>query len=261
MEFRFEEVPSREISITENSEPTLTYCYGESVTQPYYHPIYAPNGQVVTKGAEDKHLPGLCFSIGSTKGDSETRLKLQRKATNLEWETLKEYVQFVNITKFQANSHEIINTCKTRVLPRQNNVQIIDINIDLQALSNSTTFDNIGLGYYAAEMEHRKAANSDGRIGEMEVNEKESAWGTLCGIVGNTAVGLAIIPHPENGQTHFLAEDAYLGFLFAQSQPFSLDINTNQTLKYRVIVYAGDLFTVDISDYYHKYTNCMSEIQ
>jgi len=253
MEFRLEEVPGKELSISENGEPTLTYCYGESITQPHYHPINAPNGQVMTIGIGNKHLPGLCFSIGSVKDESGKQIELQKKTTNLEWETLKEYVQFVSITEFQENSHKIIKNCETIVLPQQNNIQVIDINIDLHAPSNPITFDNIGLGYYAAEMEHRKAANSDGRIGEMEVNEKESAWGTLCGIIGNTSIGLAIIPHPENGQTIFLAEDAYLGYLCAQSQPFTLETKAIRTTKFRVIVYVGDLFTIDISDYYKKY--------
>lgn len=261
MEFRFEEVPGKELSITENDKPALTYCFGESVAQPYYHPIYAPNGQVVTNGTGDKHLPGLCFSIGSVKDDRGKTIKFQRNTSHIEWETSQNHVQFVSITNFQANSHEVKKTCKTIVIPSQNNVQIIDINIDMFAKSNPIVFeDNIGLGYYAREMEHRKVANSEGRIGEMEVNEKESAWGTLGGIVDNTAVGLAIIPHPNNGQTHFFAEDAYLGYLLAQSHTFTIDTKTIRTLKYRVIIYIGDLFTFDLSNYYNNYIRCQSVI-
>ncbi len=261
MEFRFEEVPGKELSITENSELTLTYCYSESVTHPYFHPVYAPNGQVLTNGTEDKHLPGLCFSIGSVKDKSGKPILLQRKTTNLEWETSEEYVNFVSVTNFKANSHEIIKTCKTTVLPRQDNLQIIDINLNWHISSNFLIFDNVRLGYNAAEMEHRKTADSNGRIGEMEVNEKESEWGTLCGILGNTAVGLAILPHPDNGETHFLAEDAYLGYLCALSQPFTLDTRTTRTLKYRVIIYVGDLFTTDISEYYQDYIKCDGDTQ
>ena len=102
-------------------------------------------------------------------------------------------------------------------------------------------------------MEHRKAADSSGRIGESEVNGQEAEWVTLCGIVSNTAVGVAILSHPDNGQTLFRAEDAYLGYLLAQTQPFSLNANATRTLKYRVLIYIGDLFTVDISNYYQNY--------
>lgn len=261
MEFRFEEVPGKELSITENGEPTLTYCYSESVTYPYFHPIYAPNGQVLTNGIEDKHLPGLCFSIGSVKDKSGKSIQLQRKTTNLECEKSEEYVNFVSITNFQANSHEVIKNCKTTVLPRQDNSQIIDININLHITSNSIAFDNVRLGYNAAEMEHRKTVDSNGRIGELEVNEQKAEWGTLCGILDNSAVGLAILPHPDNGITHFLAEDAYLGYLCTQSQMFTLDKKKTQTLKYRVIIYVGDLFTTDISEYYQDYTSCDGDTQ
>ncbi len=261
MEFRFEEVPGKELSITEKGEPTLTYCFGESVTHPYFHPIYAPNGHVLTNGTEDKHLPGLCFSIESVKDKSGKSVQLQRKTTNLECEKSEEYANFVSITNFQANSYEVIKNCKTRVLPRRDNLQIVDININLHITSNSIAFDNVRLGYNAAEMEHRKTADSNGRIGELEVNEKESEWGTLCGILGNTAVGLAILPHPDNGETHFLAEDAYLGYLCALSQPFTLDTNTTRTLKYRMIIYVGDLFTTDISECYQDYIRCDGDTQ
>ena len=124
----------------------------------------------------------------------------------------------------------------------------------LQTYTRPITFvDDLGLGYYAAEMEHRKTANSDGRLGETEVNQQPSQWATLCGIISNTTVGLAILPHPTNGQTFFLAEDIYQGYLLARTPHFTLNANTKQTLKYRVVIYVGDLFTIDLSEYYDNY--------
>ena len=131
---------------------------------------------------------------------------------------------------------------------------MLDLTVILHASANLIAFKGeIGLGYHAVEMEHRKAANASGKIGESEVNGQESEWATLCGIAGDTAIGVAILPHPTNGQTVFLAEDAYQGFLFAQTALFSLNANEKQELNYRILIYLGDLFTFDVWDYYQNY--------
>ena len=188
--------------------------------------------------------------------DSGKPIQLLRNIPTIDWETAGQYVKFDSKTTWQASEYQLIETCKTFVHTRQSDVQILDIIVRLHALPNSIAFQgNIGLGYYAAEMEHRKTADSKDRIGESEVNGQESEWGTLCGIVGNTAVGIAILPHPANGKTLFIAEDVSIGYLLAQTQPFTLGPNKMLTLKYRVLIYVGDLFTIDLSESYQKYTS------
>ena len=261
MAFMLDEVAGKEVSITEEGELVLTYCYGESVSRSYFHPIYAPNGQVVTEGigeTEQRHLPGICFSFGTVKGENGNSIPLHRSVPKLHQEisksSVEEPVEFVSKTTWKDSNLVLIETCYTTVHPLQNDVRILDLKVVLHAPYNLVEFiDDFGLGYYAVEMEHRKAADSNGRIGESEVNGQESEWGTLCGITANTAIGVAILSHPENGKTRFLAEDAHLGFLFAQTPRFILDANATRTLKYRVVIYIGDLFTIDISDYYQNY--------
>ncbi len=262
MAFMLDEVAGKEISITEEGELVLTYCYGESVSRSYFHPIYAPNGQVVTEGigeTEQRHLPGICFSFGTVKDENGNPIPLHRSVPKLDRETSKssateELAKFVCETTWEDSNPVLIETFKATVHPLQNDVRILDLKVVLHTPSNPVEFiDDFGLGYYAVEMEYRKAADSNGRIGESEVNGQESEWGTLCGITANTAIGVAILSHPENGKTRFLAEDAYLGFLFTQTPRFILDANATRTLKYRVVIYIGDLFTIDISDYYQNY--------
>ena len=50
MEYMLEEVSGKKVNITEKGEPVLTYCYDESAGYSHFHPIYAPNGQIVTEG-------------------------------------------------------------------------------------------------------------------------------------------------------------------------------------------------------------------
>ena len=138
--------------------------------------------------------------------------------------------------------------------PIQSDVRILDLTILLHGASQPISFqDKVGLSYCAVEMEHRKVANANGKIGESEVNEQESAWATLCGINAEDTIGVAILPHTENGQTLFHAKDAYQGFLSAQTAPFSLNTNEKRKFNYRVLIYLGDLFTFDVQNYYEKY--------
>ena len=259
MIFMLDEVSGKQVTVTEKGEVVLTYCYGESVSCSHFHPLYAPDGQVVTEETEKRHPPGMCFTLGTVNDDNVKPIKLQRSNPAFDRETFRssateESVKFVSETTWEAANPVLTEKRKVTIYPLHNDVRILDLKVILRAASNPITFEGeIGLGYHAVEMEHRKAANAGGKIGESEVNGRESEWATLCGINSNAAIGVAILPHPKNGQTVFLAEDAYQGFLFAQTVPFTLNVNEKRELNYRVLIYLGDLFTFDVSDYYEKY--------
>ena len=246
------EFNEKELSITEDGAPILTCYHGDMARPPYLHPLYAPNGQVVTDDTTigHQHPPGICFTRGTVSGAQLDHDEITR-------DTKADSARFSVVTTWK-NSEEplLMETCAVKVYPRQTEVQALDIEISLQALRDSLEFtDNIGLGYLAVEMEYRKAADADGRIGESEVNGKASTWGTLCGLTAaeQEAVGVAIFLHPTNGETTFLAEDASFGFLFAQATPFTVNADETHTLKYRVLAYTGDLFTFDMWGYYQNY--------
>jgi hypothetical protein len=221
--------------------------------------LYAPNEETITEGYAENNPSGLCFSLGTVLDATNEKVELKRNITTLESEISESDVSGVCVnligkTQWKCSNIEILEICRTTVHSLTNNLRDIDITIEIHADTHPITFmDNIGLGYSAVEMEHRKTANADGRIGELEVDQQSSKWATLCGILANTAVGLAILPHPSNGKTSFLVEDTYHGYLFAQTPQFTLDVNTTQTLKYRVLIYVGDLFTIDLDEYYENY--------
>ncbi len=249
------EFNEKELSITEDSAPILTCHHGGDVARPpYLHPFYAPNGQVVTDDTNigHRHPPGICFTHGTVNGAELHHDEMTR-------DTEASSAGFSIVTTWKNSAEPfLIETCKTEVHPRQTEVQILDIVLSLHAPSHPLEFTgDVGLSYLAVEMEYRKAANADGRIGESEVNGNTSVWGTLCGLTAaeQAAVGVAIFPHPSNGDTMFLAEDASFGFLFAQAAPFRINADTTRTLKYRVLAYTGDLFTVDLWGYHQAYTN------
>ena len=249
------QVTEKEISITEDGTPILTCCYSDLERPTYFHPLYAPNGQVVTEGEETRaqYPPGISFTLGTANGEPLNQQPLTRQRMPSTGETSEE---FTIVTTWRAQEPLLIETFTAQVQPRQTEAQVLDIEISLHAPTTSLEIaGNTGIGYYAVEMEYRRAMNADGRIGESEINGHTSVWGTLCGITATeqAGVGVAILPHPENEETTFFAEDASFGFLFAQAAPFTVDTGTTHTLRYRVLAYIGDLFTVDVWQYHQDY--------
>ena len=249
------QINNNKLSITEDGAPVLTYCYGDSESLPYFHPLYAPNGQVVTEGeyTQGEYPPGICFTLGTVNGEQLDWNTLTRERDPSSGEASEE---LTIVTTWNALEPMLIETCTTDVHTPQAEVQVLDIAVSLYAPTTSLEFSgNIGLGCHTAEMEYRKAADANGRIGESEVNGNRSVWGTLSGITTaeQSSVGVVIFPHPTNGETTFLAEDVSFGYLFAQAVPFKVNVGLTRTLKYRVIAYIGDLFTVDVWKYHQDY--------
>ncbi len=259
MIFVVDEAPNKEITLSENGNLVLTYHYSKTVSHPYMHPIWTSNGQIITEGFQEnkqRHLPGLCFSVDEFRNENGNESPIKQKGTTLDREIIRKsessnVFRIVSETTYQVSNAVLINTLQIDVPPIRNDVRILDMKVVLQALSKPIELvGDIGLSYYAVEMEHRKTANADAKIGEAEVNRTESKWGTLCGIVDNTAIGVAICPHPANGPTRFIAEDLYQGFLFAKTPSLIIDPHENRELIYRVLIYQGDLFTFDVGEYY-----------
>ena len=65
------QINKSKLSITKDDAPVLTYCYGDPESPPYFHPLYAPDGQVVTEGdyTQGQYPPGICFTLGTVNGE------------------------------------------------------------------------------------------------------------------------------------------------------------------------------------------------
>lgn len=259
MTFVVDEATNEEITLSENGNPVLTYHYSNTVSHPYMHPIYTSNGQIITEGLQEirqRHLPGLCFSVGEVKNDNGNASPIKQKVTNIDKKIIRkpnssDAFRIVSETTYQVSDAGLKNSYQVDIQPIRDNVRILDMKVELQSLSKPIELvGDTGLSYFAVEMEHRKIANADGKIGEAEVNRTESKWGTLCGIVDNTAIGLVICPHPANGPTQFIAEDIYQGFLLAKTPSLTINPQENRVLRYRVLIYLGDLFTFDVGEHY-----------
>ncbi len=261
MEFMLDMDPGSTVSITEDGESILTYHYGESVWHPYFHPVYAPNGELMTneiEGTEQKYPSGLSFSFRTVLNIKRNPVKLT-KITDLINQTpseIEDVVEFTNSVIWESSELKLLQTNNIYLYPLQDGVRIIDLSVEMSTNSDTLLFeDGLGLSYNAVDMEHRKVADSEGRIGESEVNGKEADWGTLCGIINDTPVGSAILPDNSNGKTVFHSVDTQRGYLSAQYSPLTLNPDVKQAFNFRFLVYLGDLFTFDVQKHFTKYMN------
>lgn len=300
MKFRLYEVPKKELAITEEGKPIFTYHYGGTTSPPYFHPVYAPNGEVVTADGDvgQQYPQGFCFTWGTLKASSEDSAE-EYKA----WLYRRDIVtpkptpecstfHLLSMWKLPATSKHLVPPADVAQLgslalvflelftvtvyplqetdPRHSDavsienfsqsgnknpgVRVFDVNVSILGAKVNLTLDgSTGLSYHAADMEYPKAVDAEGRIGVAEVNGTAAKWCALGGIVANDPIGIAIIPHPANGETRFVAEDTGRGFLKVQTPPLTLEADESLALQYRVLVYVGDLFTVDVLEYYQDY--------
>ncbi|MBI1924085.1 PmoA family protein [Candidatus Poribacteria bacterium] len=275
------EVPGSTLSLADGNNPILTYHYGPELYKPYFHPIHAPNGQIVTDDAPEDHVHhrGLCFTWGNVNGinywaeincDEAVRGRIvhrefREKAVNAEM------ARFVIVNDWVApdGAKPIEEISTVTVYPPQvedsrdgGDHQTIDFGFELHAQSVDVVMGTPpayhGLCYRAAEMEYRKIINSDSHIGEREAKGKPAQWCELGGVLGDEPVGVAIFDHPSNLRhpTRFYALDENFGFIstsFAYDEPYTIPAGEVLTLKHRVLIHLGDVFTFDLWKCYEEY--------
>ncbi|MCG9126652.1 PmoA family protein [Candidatus Poribacteria bacterium] len=256
--------PESTVSITDQGVSVFTYNYGDSLFYPYFHPVYASNGELMTHKVEDseqKYSSGLCFSLGTVLDVNKNLVEFTKftssiDRTHTDLSNVKDILEFTDTIVWQAKEVNLFQTSNINIYPLQDDVRIIDLSFEISTDSETLSFDNgLGLNYNAVEMEHRKSVDSEGRIGEAEVNGKEAEWGAFSGITNDTAVGCAIIPDSSNGKTIFYSLDTQRGYISAQYSPLTLNPDEIQEFKFRLLVYLGDLFTFDVQEHYKQYNN------
>jgi len=274
MALKLDEVSGSELSITDGEAPILTYCYGRDLHKPYFHPIYTPNELIVTDDIPEDYPyhHGLCFGWENVNGinyweetncDESARGRIvhrefREKAVNLD------IAHFTVINDWVApdNSKPIEETCHIAIHQPQADQQSIDLQFNLHAQSADVVIgvssESQGLCYRGAEMEYRKVTNSDSCIGQSEVSGKTAKWCSLNGILSDEAVGVAVFDHPSNLRhpNHFFALDEAFGFIsasFTYDEPHVIPAGETLMLKYRVLIYLGDVFTFDLWACYEEY--------
>jgi hypothetical protein len=268
------DISESELSIADGETPILTYHYGQTLYKPYFHPVHAPGGQVVTEDAPEDHVHhrGLCFAWGDVNGvnywaetncEAAVRGRIQHREFR-EKTVNADRVSLVVVNDWIApdGTKPVEETAYITVYQPQPEGQAIDFEFQLRAQSTDVVMGTPpayhGLCYRAVDLEYRKVINSESRIGESEVKGASAKWCTLNGILADEPVGIAIFDHPSNLRypTRFFATDGAFGFIsasFAYDASYTIPAGETLGLKYRVHLYCGDLFTLDLWACYEEY--------
>ncbi|MCZ6676566.1 MAG: PmoA family protein [Candidatus Poribacteria bacterium] len=269
------EISGSTLSLADGDNPILTYHYGPDLYKPYFHPVYAPNRQIVTADSPEdhRHHRGLCFAWGNVNGinywaevncDEAVRGRIVHREFR-EKNVSADLARFVVVNDWVApdGTKPIEAVCHITVHQPHLDMHVIDFCFELQARSTDVIMGTPpayhGLCYRAAEMEYRRIINSNSRIGELEAQGKPAQWCQLGGVLGEEPVGVAIFDHPSNLRhpTQFFALDETFGFIstsFAYDEPYTLPSCEVLALKYRVLIHLGDLFTFDLWKHYEEYS-------
>ena len=269
-----EERSGSELSIMDGESPVLTYHHGGELHKPYFHPIYTPNGSIVTDDApgDCPYHHGLCFAWEDVDGvnycretdcdESERGRIVHQEFRDKVANGHSAHVRIVNDWVAPNDSKSIEEICRIKVHQPQEDRQLIDLEYNFCAQSRDVSIgvspESQGLCFRGTEMEYRKVTNSEYSIGQSEVSGKAAKWCSLNGVLSDEAVGVAIFDHPSNlgHPTPFLALDDSIGFVattFAFAKPHTIAAGETLSLQYRIVVYLGDLFTFDLWTCYDEY--------
>ncbi len=269
-----EERSGSELSIMDGESPVLTYHHGGELHKPYFHPIYTPNGSIVTDDApgDCPYHHGLCFAWEDVDGvnycretdcdESERGRIVHREFRDKVANGHSANFTVVNDWVDPNDYKSIEEICRIRVYQPQEDRQLIDLQFCFSAQSRDVSIgvspESQGLCFRGTEMEYRKVTNSEYSIGQSEVSGKAAKWCSLNGVLSDEAVGVAIFDHPSNlgHPTPFLALDDSIGFVattFAFTKPHIIAAGETLSLSYRIVVYLGDLFTFDLWTCYDEY--------
>ena len=148
-------------------------------------------------------------------------------------------------------------------------IRQIDFEITLETLTDVVVLKNNHSLFAArviADISVRNGGvmiNAEGNQGEAATFGKPSAWIDFHGRRGNTVEGIAILQHPSNIGYPFPWFTRDYGFFSPtpfywppdNTDRFSFRKGDKTTLRYRVLIHAGDHKTADIAGQFEKYRN------
>lgn len=252
----------------------LRYNYNPKLYKTYFHPIYAPDGQIVTADSppDEVHHRGLCVSWGNVNEINfwaeevygpEVRGRItHKKFTDVEKK--EDFVEFTEKCDWLApgNKKFLDETRCVKIYAPQPKVRILDISFLLSAVDVDIIMGTPpayhGLCYRASNMQHRRITNSEGNVGEETAKGKRARWADLSGILDGKAVGVTIFDNPSNPRfpTKFFTLDRSFGFIstsFSYDEAYIIKAGDSLKLTHRVLVHSGDASSFDIEGEYKKY--------
>ncbi len=217
-----------EISVQIDGKPFTTLYYGLGAPKPYFHPLRAASGTIVTRHfpmedvegerQDHPHHRGLWFTHGEVNGDdfwaNEPGRTVPPMGTITTAEVRTEGDRIIGSFVWKdRDGKPIIREERTMRFHTGGSNRVIDFDLRVTALAQEVHFGDTKEGTFAIrlatplEEPHSRATGikrtgtitaANGKTGEKTVWGKRSPWMDYSGEIAGEKLGVAIFDHPSN---------------------------------------------------------------
>jgi hypothetical protein len=251
------------------------YKFAPSQKYPYFWPVNGPvSGQSITTESSQPYPHHHSLFFGCDRVNSDNYWQEENKYGQIvsqgpkivEAKGLR--VVFTDVCYWQQPESKpiILDTRRIVITAPNRNLRLIDFEISLQPLTD-IQIQKTNHSLFSARVVPELSVNSGGTIvnAEGKIREKgtwgvASPWCDYTGTRSSITEGIAILQHPNNRwfPSKWFTRD--YGFFsptpmnwLEDDQPFKLAKDEILTLRYRVVIHAGDVKTANIEGLFKKY--------
>ncbi|MCB0732220.1 MAG: PmoA family protein [Ignavibacteriae bacterium] len=252
-----------------------SYRFGDGQKYPYFYPVNGPEtGLSITTESSlpYPHHRSLWFGCDRVNGGNywqegnERGQIISKGAQIVENDSTKILIKDECVWK-QPDQDPIISDERNIIITApSDSIRIIDFKISLLALTDLTILKT-NHSLFSARMEENLSVkkggtlvNAEGKIGEKNTAEIQSAWCDYYGERFGIVEGLSIFDSPKNVwfPSKWFTRD--YGFFSPTNlnwinEDIQIDKGANIEFQYRVIVHSGDTETAKIKEHFTEWTS------
>jgi hypothetical protein len=278
--------PEGRLEFSQNGEPVTVYHYGGNLIRPFFHPVYGPGGERMTRdwpieerSGEDRdhsHHTSFWIAHGDVNGSDHWGEKGAGKQVHEGFEWVgggAVFGGFIERLRWDSAAGDtLLSERRTvRIWNTPLSLRLIDVEVMFTASEGNVIFGDTKEGglcslRVAEDLKEARGGtilNAQGSVGEAECWGKRSAWVDCFGGLNGKQVGLAIMDHPLNplhptywhvrAYGLFTANPFGLSYYkssYEKNGDWSLPSGEAATFRYRVVLHAGDTAESGIRDRY-----------
>lgn len=262
------------IDVTIGNRFFTSYITSIEEKYPFFFPVNGPvtGGSVTSmRNGEYPHHSSLFFGCDRVNGGNYWQEGLERGQIISKGAKIVEQGARVVITDecvWQRpgaespirDTRKIIITAPSKVLWQIDFEVTVETLMDVEILKTNHSLFSARTAYDISVKNGGVMINAEGERGEKATFGKPSAWMDFYGKRADTVEGIAILQHPSNMDypaPWFTRDYGFISPTLLYWPPNEVDVRLSKgekiTLRYRVLVHAGDHLTADIAGQFEQY--------
>ena len=275
------------LTVLEGSAQVLTYRFGdqlegslqpEQVRSCYIHPLYSPDGQVLTDDfiADHPHHHGVFWTwpiVRTRDQTTQTWHPANLRQHFVRWldrdtKSSPAVLSVENAWKLDGQDIVALERVTLNIHPAADNSRKIDVELYIQALGGPLELQGAqdagkgygGLSIRGAPMFTGAFVTSDKGPLKEDINNAEFLWTDLS--TNQRGLSIFVAPDHPHFPTKWITRNSYAGFLnvsWPGLQAVVLKPEQPVTLRYRIYIHQGDATSGRVNAAYQEYINSYSK--